>query len=73
METLRCYLNNIKKGTFQNIKDGNLLVPLILDSTTKCVTDIIKMKRINHVDLEQITRTLCYCLHIGRDKLIKSK
>jgi hypothetical protein len=59
--TLKCYLNNIQEGAYEAICENKQLIQLILDS----FMDIVNLTKRNHIDIERITRTLCYCLHVN--------
>jgi hypothetical protein len=63
--TLKYYLNNIQERAYEDICENKQLIQLILDSSM----DILKGIKRNHIDIEQITRTLCYCLHVKRTRL----
>jgi hypothetical protein len=49
------------------MSDG-LLLQLILDPTMDSIISVIKLKYKNYMDIEQITRTFRYCIHMERRK-----
>ena len=67
--TLKCYLDRIKRNIYNKIvpSDGPPL-QLILDPTMDSITSVIKLKYKNYMDIEQITRTFCYYIHMERSK-----
>ena len=67
--TLKCYLNNIQEGAYEDICENKQLIQLILDSSMDILKGIVTLTKRNHIDIEQITRTLCYCLHVKRTRL----
>ena len=67
--TLKCYLNNIQEGAYEAICENKQLIQLILDSSMDILKGIVTLTKRNHIDIEQITRTLCYCLHVKRTRL----
>jgi hypothetical protein len=66
--TLKCYLDRIKWNIYNKIVRDGLLLQLILDPTIDSITSVIKLKYKNHMDIEQITRTFCYYIHMERSK-----
>ncbi|CAG2257429.1 unnamed protein product [Mytilus edulis] len=73
LNTLKCYIENIKKGTYKDLEKDGLLMKLILDSTCESVRTSIHLKKDNYTDIEQITRTFCYGLHVRRTYLLKDE
>ena len=67
--TLKCYLNNIQEGAYEAICENKQLIQLILDSSMDILKGIVTLTKRNHIDIEQITRSLCYCLHVKRTRL----
>ena len=67
--TLKCYLSNIQEGAYEAICENKQLIQLILDSSMDILKGIVTLTKRNHIDIEQITRTLCYCLHVKRTRL----
>ena len=65
---LKCYLNNIQEGAYEAICENKQLIQLILDSSMDILKGIVTLTKRNHIDIEQITRTLCYCLHVKRTR-----
>ncbi|CAG2257393.1 unnamed protein product [Mytilus edulis] len=45
LTTLKCYIENIKKGTYKDLEKDGLLMKLILDSTCESVRTSIHLKR----------------------------
>ncbi|VDI15366.1 Hypothetical predicted protein [Mytilus galloprovincialis] len=62
-----------KKGTYKDLEKDGLLMKLILDSTCESVRTSIHLKKDNYTDIEQITRTFCYGLHVRRTYLLKDE
>jgi hypothetical protein len=42
---------------------------IVFDSSMDILKGIVTLTKRNHIDIEQITRTLCYCLHVKRTRL----
>jgi hypothetical protein len=66
--TLKCYLDRIKRYICNTIVSDVLLLQLILDPTMDSIISVIKLKYKNYMDIEQITRTFCYYIHMERSK-----
>ena len=67
--TLKYYLNNIQEGAYEAICENEQLIQLILDSSMDILKGMVTLTKRNHIDIEQITKTLCYCLHVKRTRL----
>lgn len=70
MKTLRCYIDSIKKDTFDILQNNGQLLQLIMDSSAHELTHIVHLRKQHHIDIEQITRTLCYSLQVKRSEIL---
>ena len=68
LQKIQKYLNTIKKGLYQDINENNQLVQLIVDCTNKEIEYGTRMKPKYYIEIENLTRTFCYDLHVSRTK-----
>ncbi|CAG2204057.1 unnamed protein product [Mytilus edulis] len=74
LSVLKSYLkNNTPVGTFDRVEEQGLLVLFILNPSATKFKELFKLKKSNCKDIEAITRTLCYSLHIKRTLLNQTK
>ncbi|VDI59356.1 Hypothetical predicted protein [Mytilus galloprovincialis] len=74
LSVLKSYLkHNTPVGTFDRVEEQGLLVLFILNPSATKFKELFKLKKSNCKDIEAITRTLCYSLHIKRTLLNQTK
>ncbi|XP_063447072.1 uncharacterized protein LOC134726592 [Mytilus trossulus] len=74
LSVLKSYLkNNTSVGTFDRVEEQGLIVLFILNPSATKFKELFKLKKSICKDIEAITRTLCYSLHIKRTLLNQTK
>ena len=72
IQNLQNYLNSIQYGLYERIYRSDLLVHIILDSTSEDISpSVIELKHQYYIDIEKITRSMSYYLHIRRTELLQ--
>ena len=61
---------SLGSNVINRINQDGLLLQLILDSSATKLRHIFKHQHQNRIDIERITRTLCYGLHTRRAALL---
>jgi hypothetical protein len=72
IQNLQDYLSSIQYGLYERIYRNDLLLHIILDSTSEDKSpSVIELKHQHYIDIEKITRSMCYYLHIRRTELLQ--
>ena len=65
-------LNSIQYGLYDRIYRSDLLLHIILDSTSEDISpSVIELKHQYYIDIDKITRSMSYYLHIRRTELLQ--
>lgn len=68
---IKSYLDNLRNDVYQEFVTQNNLLQLILDCTNQQMPYISKLKKQGYIELDELTRNMCYNLHMERMRQLK--
>ena len=71
LQKIQKCLNNIKEGLYKKIHENDHIVQMIVDCTSKRIEYGTRMKQKYYKEIENLTRTFCYDLHVSRMKIMR--